>query len=128
VEERRSSRRVAARIPVKFRVVREKSGLEVSQPVLAHLRDISRQGMAMETAQIVVDGFHISYDHHPSQRNRLYLQMELPGMGSLKAVGETIWYERIPGSQPLFAVGIRFVEMTGEDREKLLRFLRERGD
>ncbi len=128
MEERRSSRRVAARISVRFRVVRERSGLEVSQPVLGHLRDISRQGMAMETAEILVDGLHISYDDHPSQRNKLYLQMELPGIGSLKAVGETIWYERIPGSQPLFAVGVRFVEMTPEDSEKLLRFLREKGD
>jgi c-di-GMP-binding flagellar brake protein YcgR len=122
-DNRRVSERRTAKIPVRFRVVQEGSDMRVSEPVDGLLRDISRQGVALETPCIVVDGLHISYNQHPTQRNRVYLQWELPSKQAMKAVGETVWYERISTAEARFVVGLRFVEISAEDRRALEEFL-----
>jgi hypothetical protein len=122
-DDRRIAPRTVSRFPVKFRIVREGNQMQVSEPVEGTLRDLSETGLAMETLTISVDGLHISYNDHPARKNRVYLQWEFQGGKSIKAVGETIWYERISTAGPRFVVGLRFVEMTPEDRTCLMEFL-----
>jgi hypothetical protein len=97
--------------------------MQISEPAEAVLRDVSASGLSMETSQIVVDGLHISYDRVPTVKNRLYLQWELPTGRAIKAVGETMWYERVSAAAPLFVVGLRFIDMSREDREAFKGFL-----
>ena len=97
--------------------------MEVSEPVEGTLRDLNETGLALETPTIFVDGLHISYNSHPARKNRVYLQWDLPGGKSVKAVGETIWYERLSTAERRFVVGLRFVEITAEDRSSIKEFL-----
>jgi hypothetical protein len=122
-DERRVFSRKLAKLPVKFRIVREGNETRMSEPVEGTLRDVSETGVALETTSIVVDGLHISYDHVPANKNRVYLQWSFPGGKSIKAVGETVWYERIAAGESLFVVGLRFMEITAQDLSALKEFL-----
>jgi hypothetical protein len=121
--ERRAFDRKTARFPVRFRIVREGSQMRISEPTEGTARDLAPDGISVETQHIVFDGLHISYDEHPATKNRVYLQFDLPTRQTIKAVGETVWYERISTAEPWFVVGLRFVEITGEDRKALTDYL-----
>lgn len=114
---------MAVRARVRFRIVRPQPDMKVSEPLDGKVRDLGLQGMSMETNQIVADGLHISYDRHPAERNKIYLQIQVPDVGTIRAVGETVWYERITPGESRFVVGLRFVEVSKEDRELLTRYL-----
>lgn len=87
------------------------------------MRDLGLHGISMETNQIVADGLHISYDRHPAQRNRIYLQVQLPELGTIRAVGETVWYERVTPGESRFVLGLRFVDISTEDKALLSQYL-----
>lgn len=123
MQERRRHHRNAAMLKIKFRIVREGPKPEMSELVEGDIRNLSIEGLAMETSIVEVDGLHVSYNELPGPKNRIYLQWDLPGEKSIKAVGETIWYERVSGSKPLFAVGIRFVEISKESSQLLKDYL-----
>jgi len=108
---------------VQFHIVREGEGTRVSRLLEGRLRDVSPDGIALETTTIVADGLHISYDSVPAKRNRVYLQFGLPSGTAVKAVAETVWYERISSAENLFAVGLKFVEISKESRAALKAFL-----
>lgn len=115
--------RFPPRARVRFRIVREGPDMKVSEPLDGKMRELGLHGISMETSRIVADGLHISYDSHPAQRNRIYLQVQLPKLGSIRAVGETVWYERITPGESRFVVGIRFLEVSREDKALLSRYL-----
>ena len=123
MKERRSKHRMPAKVPVRFRIVREGTDTRVSETVMATMRDLSMAGLAMETSCIEADGLHVSYNEHPALKNRLYLQWKLPKGRSLKAVGETVWYERAVTAESSFVVGLRFLDISREDRKALSDFL-----
>lgn len=122
-ENRRLGARVSLSGRVRFRIVREGPDTKVSEPLEGKMRDLGLQGICLETNQIVADGLHISYDQHPAQRNRVYLQMQLPEVGTVRAVGETVWYERVSPAESRYVVGLRFVEISQADRAALSRYL-----
>lgn len=126
--EKRTNPRVITTVPVQFRIVREGKSSQISESVIATMRDLSIEGLAMDTSRIEVNGIHVSYDEHPSLKNRLYLHWKLPRGKSIKAVGETVWYERRPTEKPSFVVGLRFVEISREDRKALAQFLEDSGE
>ncbi len=108
---------------MRFHIVREGEGTKVSRLLEGMLRDVSAEGIAMETPCIETDGLHISYDSVPARKNRIYLQFELPSEKAVKAVAETIWYERMSSADNLFAVGLKFLEISKESRAALKEFL-----
>jgi hypothetical protein len=122
-QERRREARSALKARVRFRIVRQGPDMKVSEPLEGKVRDLALHGISMETNQIVADGLHISYDRHPAERNRIFLQVQVPEVGTIKAVGETVWYERITPGESRFVVGLRFVEVSKEDRALLSRYL-----
>jgi hypothetical protein len=95
----------------------------MSELVEAKVRNLSMDGVAMESPVIEADGLHVSYNEHPSNKNRIFLQWELPTGKSIKAVGETVWFERVGGGKPLYVVGIRFIEISQESLQLLKDFL-----
>lgn len=121
--ERRRLARCHLGVPVRFHIVREGEGTKVSRLLEGMLRDVSAEGIAMETPCIETDGLHISYDSVPARKNRIYLQFELPSEKAVKAVAETIWYERMSSADNLFAVGLKFLEISKESRAALKEFL-----
>ncbi len=121
--ERRRVVRHHLRGGVRFHIVREGEGTEVSQLLEGVLRDVSLEGIAMETPCIEIDGLHISYDSVPARKNRVYLQFELPSGKAVKAVAETTWYERMSGAGDLFVVGLRFLEISQESKAALREYL-----
>jgi hypothetical protein len=124
MRERRSQDRTQTKMPVRFRIVGEGKEMRISESVTGTLQNLSMAGLAMNTSRIEVDGLHISYDVHPASKNRVYLQWNLPGGRSMKAVGETVWYERTTTEKGLFAVGLRFVDISREDKKALAHFLK----
>jgi hypothetical protein len=123
MEDRRRTNRHLANLPVKFRVVQQTGETRVSEIADGSIRDVSTDGLSIETEVIEVDGLHVSYNHHPAQRNLLYLQWGLPSGRTVKAVAETVWYERISASGSKFVLGLRFCEISQEDREALRDFV-----
>jgi hypothetical protein len=114
---------MSGRSPVRFRIMRKGSETLVSEEVEGRVRDFTLEGMALETPTIMASGIHISYNDHPIHKNRIYLQWQLPTGRSVKAVGETIWYERMSTAEPLFVVGMRFIGLEAEARLALSEFL-----
>jgi hypothetical protein len=123
MKERRRLPRKPAKLPVRFRIVREGAEMLMSEPVEAKIRDITLDGLAIETPAIEVDGLHISYNEHPAQKNKVYLHWELPSGRGVKAAGITIWYERASTRETVFVVGLKYLEMSPEDQCALKEFL-----
>lgn len=124
MSERRRTSRQPVRVPVRFRIVKEGIETQISEVAEAMLRDLSLEGLAIETSRLMVDGLHISYNEHPSQKNRIFLKWELPSGRPVRAVGQTVWFERVSTSETLFVVGLRFEEISEEDRRALQAFLK----
>lgn len=123
MQDRRRLPRTAAKIPVRFRILKEGVEVQISEPADGIIRDINLEGLALETPSVEIDGLHISYDEDPARKNRVFLQWELPSGKLIKAVGETAWYERTSIEGSSFLAGLKFREISEEDREALKEFL-----
>lgn len=112
------------RIPLKYLVISGRDEMKVSRSVSGILEDISMNGLIFKTPSVTVDDMHISYDESPLVRNRLTLEIDLPGRRKVTALGEVSWYERsLVSKEKVFHVGVTFTEMSEEDRQILKDYL-----
>jgi hypothetical protein len=123
----RDQKRTSTRTRVSYRIAKNGKSAYISEPADGEMRELSIEGLAMDTSHIKVDGLHISYNDHPGLKNRLHLRWQLPHGRLIKAIGETVWYERLSATKPVFVVGLRFLSLSKEDMQALRVFLESAG-
>jgi hypothetical protein len=90
-------------------------------------RNISKEGICLETKSIEVDGVNLLSGPPFARRNRLHLRIELiPEESPLMATGEVRWYD-IERDIPEFVcrLGVAFIEIKKNEKDQLAAFLKK---
>lgn len=106
--------------PMQYIVISGKDHMKVSEDTSGILESISLSGLVFQTPSVHVKDLHLSYDETPHIRNKLAMEIHLPGRRKLRAIGEVSWYEKsFVAKDPVFYVGVSFTEIHPEDRQTL---------
>ena len=107
VQEKRSSPRVDARLPMQFK--------DIQRPIETYTgsltKDISEGGVCFTSNDFL------------SVFTRLILEVSVPSFSRpIKAISKVAWIRKLDrGSQ--FKIGLQFMDMTEEDKKHLLSFI-----
>lgn len=111
-------------LPLKYLVVSGEDEMKISRSVDGQVEDLSLSGLVFKTPSMRIDDLHLSYDESPLVRNKLTMEIDLPGGKKITAIGEVAWYERsLTMSDQIYHVGVNFKEMSPEDRQSLKDYL-----
>ncbi len=111
-------------LPLKYLVVSGKDEMKISRSVDGKVEDLSLSGLVFTTPSMRIDDLHLSYDESPLVRNKLTMEIDLPGGKKITAIGEVAWYERsLTMRDQIYHVGVNFKEMSPEDRQSLKDYL-----
>lgn len=109
---------------MKFLIISGKDEMKISRSAHGTVEDISLSGMIFQTAEMRIDDLHLSYNDTPSIRNKLTLEIDLPGTHRVTAMAEVSWYERsFAKNDRDYHVGVTFKEINEEDRKILRSYL-----
>ena len=90
-------------------------------------RNISKEGICLETKSIEVDGVNLISGPPFARKNRLHLSIQLnPDEPPLKATGEVRWYD-IARDMPesICRLGVAFIEIENGGKDRLAKFLKQ---
>lgn len=90
-------------------------------------RNISQAGICLETRAIEIEGVNMIAGSPSARENRLRMKIAIQqDQPPILAVGEVRWYD-INRDDPLslYQLGVEFLEMAPEDKERLSSFLKE---
>jgi hypothetical protein len=122
LSNRRKHKRLAI-VTLRYHVVSGWEKGKASRVVLGVVDNISEDGLCLKTQSLEVDGIHLAYDDTPLVRNRLKIDLDLPGLSqSIQIEGDVEWYEKEPGSE-FYTVGISFSKINERDREMLREYI-----
>jgi hypothetical protein len=88
-------------------------------------RNISKDGICLETKSIEVDGVNLLSGLPFARENRLHLIIDLiPEEPPFAAIGEVRWYD-IAHDIPdfIYRLGVAFIEINDGEKDQLARFL-----
>jgi len=98
-------------------------------PPLPHIksRNISKDGICIETKFLEVNGISLLSGRPGARENRLHLTIEfILAEPTFEAIGELCWYD-VARDTPefMYHIGIEFIDIKGNGREQLARFLKK---
>ncbi len=77
-------------------------------------------------ADVSLGGMRLFADEAPAAGDRLELELFLPDETELTCVVEVVWVDELPeGSPARYDVGVKFVQIPGDARQRLSTVLRE---
>jgi hypothetical protein len=116
--------RPSMNLPMKYLVISGRDEMKISRSIDGRVEDLSLTGLVFQTASMRVDNLHLSYDESPVVRNKLTMEIDLPGKRKITAMGEVSWYERsFVAKEQIYHIGVVFREISPEDREALKEYL-----
>jgi hypothetical protein len=119
-----SATRGSMNLHMKFLVVSGRDEMKISRSLDGQVQDLSPSGLIFRTSSMRVDDLHLSYDESPILRNKLTMEIDLPGGKKVTAIGEVSWYERsFVAKDQIYHIGVAFREMSPEDRLVLKEYL-----
>jgi hypothetical protein len=122
--ERRRFFRVKGTVTVFFRL-KDSDGRDISRLIHGETRDISRQGICLQTHMLIVDGLNV-FAKAMEPHMILSLQIRLPTRNEhVNARGRVVWHDeesRWLSSKP-FSAGIFFTEIMEKDRKSWHDFI-----
>lgn len=124
--EKRKFQRLESPLKVTFDVVSAENYKGLPQQYCKS-RNISQDGICLETKAIEVDGVNLLSGRPFARNNRLELSIELVSEEQpLLATGEVRWYD-IAGDVPEFScrLGVAFLEMNVDDKGRLAKFIKK---
>lgn len=123
--ERRKFYRLESAVDVGVTILSDDEELAGPKSFAAKSKNISLDGICLETRQVEVDGVHILTGSPKSPRNRLDLAIDLyHNEKPFKVQGEVCWYDLARETEEfIFEVGIVFVNMNDEARKMLKKFI-----
>ena len=95
-------------------------------PLRIKSRNISREGICLETKSLEVNGFNLLSGRPGARETRLHLSIGLiPEESTFEAIGELCWYDVARDTPELmYHLGIEFIDIKAAGREQLARFLK----
>jgi len=124
--EKRKFQRLDIPLNVTVEIISDEELLRELPPMMMQCRNISPDGICVETPSIEVDGVNLLSGPPGARDNRLRLVIELtPGEEPLQALGEVCWYD-ISRDTPVFTyqIGVAFTAFDNDGRQRLARFLK----
>ena len=124
--EKRKFLRLDIPLNITIKVLTDEKMLGEVKPLKVQSRNISRQGICVETKQIVVDSVNMLSGSPGARENLLDMEFELiPGEVPVKAMGEVCWYDVSRETEEfMYQVGIVFLEIEGSGEEQIEIFLK----
>ncbi len=124
--EKRKFQRLEIPLNVTLKVITDEDMPGKGKPVKLKSRDISLEGISLETRDIVVDGINVLSGSPGARENMLDMEIELvAGENPVKAVGEVCWYDVIRDSEEfMYQIGVVFIKIEGTAKEQLKNFLK----
>lgn len=118
--ERRKHYRITKKVKVKYKFISQFPQLEVPESYEAVTKNISTTGLLLKAEipkpEIVSDMM--------LKKIMVFLEIFLPGeKRPLKATAEMRWIENIDASKNAYSIGLKFVDMTQEDKNLLTKFI-----
>lgn len=112
-------------LPMRFRIISTKDGKQ-SSLCRTTTHQVSLSGVNAEVTTMTVDNIDMVFDETPMDRNKLELEISIPGENSpVIATGEVHWAERFPSKDGYkYFVGIRFLNVSPQDLGLLARFIK----
>jgi hypothetical protein len=95
-------------------------------PLQMKSRNISKEGICLETKFLEVDGLNLLSGRPGARENRLHLIIKLiPEEPTFKTIGELSWYD-VARDTPefMYHLGVEFIDIKGNGMEQLVRFLK----
>lgn len=125
INNRRKTRRMLARLPVRFFIVqRNRAGkVRKSRSITARTADLSSSGLSIETSVIQIDNFHVSLSSDMASELFLEIELALPERG-IRIEGLPLRYQRKEATEGNYIVGVKINAMPSEDREVYERYLK----
>lgn len=125
IANRRKKRRIVAKLPVQFSIVRQPraSKAQKSRSISARTSDLSSSGLSLETSIIQIDNFHVSLSADMASEQFLEIELALPERG-IRIQGAPLRYQRKEASKGNYIVGVKITSMSDEDREVYERYLK----
>ncbi|MFP3870324.1 MAG: PilZ domain-containing protein [Syntrophobacteria bacterium] len=119
--ERRRHSRYQAGVEMVFRIW-DAAKQEPRTPIVqGRLTDISLEGARLQTNKTLIEGHHILLNNDPEGKTPLVLGLPSSPEGeqwNLKA--QVLWYNKVETARRYqFDVGLRFVDLSQTEREKL---------
>jgi hypothetical protein len=123
--EKRKFQRLECAVAVRVTILVEEEDLSSPKSFTATSKNISLEGICLETRQVEVDGVHILTGSPGSVKNRLDMEIELyPSEKPFKVLGEVCWYDLAKETEEfIFEVGIVFIKMDAAAKEILKQFI-----
>lgn len=116
--------RTALNLPIKYLVISGRDEMKISRSVDGRVEDMSLSGVVFKAPSMKIDDLHLSYDESPVVRNKITMEIDLPGRRKVTAIGEVSWYERsFVAKDQVYHVGVTFREMSADDRNYLKDYL-----
>lgn len=108
-------------IGIKFKIVSTDSKARLLKRGRTSTRNISGSGMFLELPRLS-EGI---VDRLLSGKNRITLELTVPGHRSkIRIIGKAVWMDKKGvARRRVHGVGIRFVEITDKDRERLIYYM-----
>jgi len=125
--EKRRFLRLEAPLQVRLTIISEEQVPGGPRTIEVKSRNLSEQGICIETRQIEVDGVHMLSGSPGAQKNRLDMAIELYDIEkTIQVTGEVCWYDLLPESENfMFQVGIVFLDIKPQDKDQLKNFLKK---
>jgi hypothetical protein len=123
--EKRKFYRLDSAVQVRVTIPAEDEDLCSPKSFIAKSKNISLEGICLETRQVEIDGVHILTGSPGSLKNRLDMEIDLyPSEKTFKVKGEVCWYDLSKETEEfIFEVGIVFINMDAAAKETLKKFI-----
>ena len=123
--EKRRFLRLELPLQVTLTIISDEPAAGGPKPIRVKSRNISEQGICIETRKIEIDGVHMLSGSPGAQKNRIDMVIDLYGIEkTIQVTGEVCWYDLSPESENfMFQVGIVFLNIDAEKKALLKSFL-----
>lgn len=124
--KKRNFQRLECPLEVTVEIVPVKEAPKGLHPLHIKSRNISKDGICLETKAIELEGINLLSGHPFAREHRLHMNIELiPNERLFEAIGEVRWYDissEIP--EYIYQVGVEYIDIKNNGKEQLLRFLK----
>ena len=130
--DKRKFKRLKVSLKVKFKIISGENPLETSSESKGIVQNISKDGFCLEAGFVQIGRFHISHDSSMMAKNKLRMKLQLPqadknkSSDAIHVLGEAVWYDQKDlNPQYPYHIGVRILEISGEDKSKLETLLND---
>jgi len=119
--ERRRFSRYATAVDVMFHVWDARKEKPLTPRVQGRLTDISQGGACLQTNQTLIEGYHLLLDKDMEGQTPVILEVQqAAGSEPFTIQAQVLWYNQVTSERKYkFDVGLEFVDLTSEQRERL---------